>query len=75
MFCSHMHTYTRTGKEEYNDTSKKKREKNKREEKKSFSVHRETEAIEVCYYFFCVRKHSYSFVSLFWLDAQMEPSR
>jgi len=34
-----MHTYTRTGKEEYNDTSKKKREKNKREEKKSFSVH------------------------------------
>jgi hypothetical protein len=40
-----MHTYTRTGKEEYNDTSKKKR-KEKREKEKTFSAHRETEATE-----------------------------
>jgi hypothetical protein len=31
-----MHTYTRTGKEEYNDTSKKKREKTREEEQKIF---------------------------------------
>ena len=63
VFCSHMHTYTRTGNEEYNDTSKK--EKERKKEKNLLFAHRETAAIEACYYFFCVRKHTYSFVSLF----------
>jgi hypothetical protein len=68
-----MNTYTRTGnEEEYNDTSflKKKKEeeeeKKKKRERKTFSQHTERQKpMRLVIVFFCVRKHLYSFRSLF----------